>query len=394
MITRRRFMWLASVGAVGMGLLTPAANERYAPLDPSPTFIDTAGMAPTSEPWPELGHWELPGQANCVLPTGEGRCLVGGEVEEGSATSGYILQVGSGAERRTHRFDSDASNQERIADLMLTDDGVIALKSVGNGAHQLLRLTRDGKITAETATHSRETLLWFPRLLPRSEGDGLVLAGLPVSGSAWDEGLVLVDIAGDGTPGSTRRYGYRIEPNNIRSNGQRLATSVEGYSRDGVTAGVMVVDGSGLRYHRPVPGRAVYDIGWVGESSGDMLVVGSTNDPDTDTGYVARLDPSGSPRWWRNLTVAGRSTALSSIVQSDRVYRIQGTVQPPTEDGEPTHFELDIDPAGAVRELRPVPEDVFGGWFRSGTVFVIEHGDEPRVVQYRDANRLEGGELA
>lgn len=393
MLTRRRLLGLTGGGVAAMGLLSPGANTRYAPIDPSPTQVEAFQVPPDPDPWPVVGEWELPGEPNRTLRTGRGRYLVGGAIEQESTTVGYVTHVGPEADTRTHRFDVETSESERIADLTMTGDGVIALSSIGTAAHRLIRLTRDGRLRSATRIHRRDVPLWFPRLFVPSGNSGMLVAGLSLDRSAWGEGLATVQLAADGTPQWNRLYGHSVKPNTMRFDGRTLVTDVDGYSKAGVTTELMAVDHSGLHYHRRIPGRDVYDHRWIDGSDADTLVVGTTDGRDTDRGYVARLDESGSPRWWRTLAISARSTAITSIVRTGREYRMQGVVQPRTDDGDRSYFELVVGPDGEVRDVLPLPEPVIAGQFGDGTAAVTEFTD-PRLVVYRDMNHPEAGDTA
>lgn len=388
MISRRRFLYLAGAGVTTMGLLTPGANQRYSPINPSPTPIKNPELPTSTESWPELDRWELPGDPNCIIDIGTGRCLVGGENEQESSTTGYIAHLGTQAETRIHRFDDESTQIEAIADLTIAGDSVVALGINGNSAHRLFRLAQDGTIKSTTKIRHRETPLWSPRLFPGVDGNGFRLAGTLADSATWAEGMTVVQLTANGTPEYSQTYGHGINPFLIRSNGEMLAANIP-YS--GTASELLAVDKEGLRYHRKIPDYEIFDIRWIGEDNHDILAVGKTNDQAVEQGFVTRLDESGQPRWWRSLSLTDQSTTFMSIISSEESYRIQSIAEVASEDSD-QNVEMVIDSDGEVQGFNPYPTSVFGEQFGQGSVFVTESGDSPHLRQYRDMNIGDSGD--
>jgi len=209
MIGRREFLGLAGGGAAGMGLLTPRVNNRYGAIDPSPTPIEDFNTPAASNSWPQIGSWKLPGDPNRILPIGGGQCLVGGELEQDSGTTGYIAHINGQGEASIHRFDDAAFQSEGISDLVRADDSIVALSTNGSAAHRLIRLSRDGEVRSMTKLHHRDTQMWFPRLfrVPSRMNSSLLASLLnPQVG----KGIAVVALASDGTPQVGTVNGYNL----------------------------------------------------------------------------------------------------------------------------------------------------------------------------------------
>lgn len=373
-----------------MGLLTPRANGRYGRLEPTPDPIEAPGNLTTTDSWPETGRWELPGTAYCVFPTEQGGCWVGGTIEEDSTAVGYVTYIDPQSEARTRRFEGARFSSERVVDFDIATDGVLALSTVGNDAHRLIRLTRNGEVRSVSQIHRRGTPLSGPQLFSVPGRNELLLAGTVNEGSSW-EGVAVIHLDENGVPQWHREYGYGEGPGTVRSNGQMLATPVSRITQRDITSKVMTVDENGLRYRRGVPHRSVFDFRWVSDSEADTLLVGATYEGEPGRGYVARLDASGHPKWWRNISISDRPAALNSVVQTDGVYRVQGSLH---GDDETDYFELVVNADGERRSLHAIPPAVFGGNFGPKDVFVPKFDDGVRLVRYRDVNRLTAGSLS
>ncbi|NHX37610.1 MULTISPECIES: twin-arginine translocation signal domain-containing protein [Halolamina] len=390
MVTRRQFLGVAGTGVAAMGLWGPRAHKQYSNIKPSPTPIDNPQLPDTADRWPELGKWNLPGDPHCVLPTDEGRCFVGGKIEQGSNGTSYVAFRGTQADTVVHKFNTESSRIESITDLTLVGDSVIALQTIGDTGHRLIRLTRDAQIQSMTKTHWRETPLWDQQLFTRPADDELLLAGVPAD-SKWNEGLAVVQLTADGTPQWSRTYGNGVNPFNVRYSGQTLAANVQRHTDSGSPTALMVVRGNELLYHRRIPGRKIFDIRLVDDSDGDVVVVGKISDQNPEQGYIARLDKSGDPQWWRTLPEPDQSTTFMSIIESEEGYRIQ-TIATPESKGPDYSIEMAIDSSGEVQGFQSYPMTVFGGQFGENSVFVTESGDQPQLLQYRDMNRPDAGE--
>lgn len=391
MVSRRQFLGVAGTGATAMGLLIPSANKQYSKTDPSPKPIDNPPLPATAESWPQLGKWDLPGDPHSVLPTEEGGCFVAGEIEQGSNVTGYVVFQGTQADTVVHQFDTESSKIEPITDLTPVGNSVIALQTIGDTGHRLIRFTREAEIQSMTKVHWRETHLRDQQLFNYPLGDGLLLAGVPTD-SKWNEGLAVVQLTSDGTPQLSRTYGNGVNPFNIRFSGRTLAANVQGHSASGSPTAILAVRGGALQYHRRIPGWNIFDIQLVDDSEGDVIVVGGMSDRNPEQGYIGRLDKSGDPQWWRTLPHPDQSTTFMSILQSEERYRIQTIATPESKGPADYSIEMAIDSSGEVRGFRSYPTAVFGGRFGENSVFVTESGDQPQLLQYRDMNRPGAGE--
>jgi hypothetical protein len=277
MLSRRRLLGITAAGVATMGVASVTTARRYDSLSPDPTPTSIALPADTtSHTWQEQSRWTLPGEINCLLPQRDGRALVGGEESTASGTTGYLASLGPEGERELQRVSTDSQRDDRIADISRTQRGLVALQTAGSASHRLLRLAAGGKIQSATALQTRDTKMFFPRLI---EADSRFrLAGLSAARSAWDDGVVTVQVIPDGTPQWNRTYGYGIEPSLIQGSATTLVASVTGYSESGLTTGLLNCDKSGLRYHRQLPGRDIYDLHLVTESDGEAIVIGETTD--------------------------------------------------------------------------------------------------------------------